>query len=377
MYSVLSYGQMASDGVRIDAYARAIEKAVRPGSVVVDLGAGTGIMSLLALRAGARRVHAVELDPAIWLARDVAVANGYEDRFVVHHGSSFDLELEERADVIVADLRGSSPLFGLNVAAIEDAKRRLLSPAGVLVPKRDRLFVALAETAVHRRELERGWTSFERRGFDGTAARSATLNCVYFDENDAIHSNHVVSDAKAWADVLYGEPFTRALTGSVSLAVRRAGVAHALVVWFEATLSDGVVFDNAPGSSLVYKRIVLPLLDPVPVSAGDTAHITLRTDVIGDQWAWDTEIAAGPRVRQATFLGQPANPASFLRESLAATPSKNLEGDRAARVLAMMDGNHTVGAITEDALSTAAGFSSTRRDAVSDEVKSCVRRYSR
>lgn len=153
MYSLLSYGRMAVDGARMDAYGRAIERAVRPGSIVVDLGCGTGIMSLLALRAGARRVHAVEIDPAIWLARDLAVANGYGDKLVVHHCSSLDLELEEPADVVIADLRGSSPLFGQNLAALEDAKRRLLTPGGVLTPVRDRLFVALAETEAHRQGL--------------------------------------------------------------------------------------------------------------------------------------------------------------------------------------------------------------------------------
>ena len=155
MYSVLSYGRMAVDAVRMDAYSRAIERTVRPGSIVVDLGCGTGIMSLLALRAGARRVHAVEMDPAVWLARDLARANGFGDKLVVHHGSSFDLTLDEPADVVLGDLRGSFPLFGKNLATMEDAKRRLLAPSGVLIGARDRLFVALAETEALRQDLSR------------------------------------------------------------------------------------------------------------------------------------------------------------------------------------------------------------------------------
>ena len=58
-YSIRDYGTMMADEVRTNAYAEALRRAVRPGDVVLDLGAGTGIFSLLACRFGARRVHAV------------------------------------------------------------------------------------------------------------------------------------------------------------------------------------------------------------------------------------------------------------------------------------------------------------------------------
>jgi protein arginine N-methyltransferase 1 len=374
MYSVLSYGRMAVDGARIDAYGRAIERAVRPGSIVVDLGCGTGIMSLLALRAGARRVHAIEMDSSVWLARDLAAANGYGDRLVVHHGSSFDVDLDEPADVVIADLRGSSPLFGENLTAMEDAKRRLLAPGGVLMPVRDRLFVALAETDAHRQGLGRGWASFERNGFDAAAARFATLNCTYTDEGMTINANQLVSEAKVWAELEYGEPFSHSLSATVDLAITRGGTAHSLAIWFEATIYEDLAYTNAPGHDMVYSRILLPLLEPVRVSVGETAHVTIRTDYGGDQWAWDTAIAGRPRVRQATFLGLPASPQSLLRASLEATPSRSSPGDRAARILAMMDGTRSVREIV-DAL--AASEPAVRREAIADEVKSCVRRYSR
>lgn len=374
MYSVLSYGAMAIDSVRMDAYSRAIARAVRPGSVVVDLGCGTGFMSLLALRAGARRVHAIEMDPAVWLARDLARANGYGEQLVVHHESSFDVVLEEPADVIVADLRGSMPLFGRNLAAMEDAKRRLLAPGGVLMPVRDRLFVALAETEGHRRDLERGWAAFERNGFDATAARSATLNNLYTDADRPIQANHLLSGRGQWGEIRYGEPFSRAVSATVDLPVTRGGTAHSLVLWFEATLFEDIEYSNAPGNVLVYNRAILPLLDPVRVAVGDSARVTLRTDVGGDQWAWDTEIAGTPRARQSTFLGIPASPESLLRDSIAATPSRSSSGDRAARILELMDGKRSVGEITA---TLTAAEPTVRAETIADEVKSCTRSYAR
>lgn len=372
MYSVLSYGQMACDGVRIDAYARAIQKAVRPGDVVVDLGCGTGIMSLLALRAGAKRVHAVDMDTSVWLSRELAKENGFESQLEVHHGSSFDLELPERADVVIADLRGSFPLFQQNIATMEDARTRLLKPDGVLMPVKDRLFVAVIEAEALRRELEQGWVGIERQGFKASAARFSTLNCAYADGDAPIRSSQLLSEAKVWGEIDYGKPFPKSISATVELPITRGGTADALAMWFEATVHEGLVYSNAPGQQLVYKRTVLPLLEPVRVEAGGSARVTLRTDVSGEQWAWDTEIGGAKRTRQAAFLGLPTSPRALLRESLANIPSRSPSGDRAARLLALMDGARTTQEVVEALEQEQPAL---RHEAIVDEVKSCVRRY--
>ena len=72
MYTVHDFARMAADGARMNAFAQAIARAVKPGSVVVDLGAGTGIFSLLAAKAGAKRVHAIDPNPAIFLLPELA-----------------------------------------------------------------------------------------------------------------------------------------------------------------------------------------------------------------------------------------------------------------------------------------------------------------
>ena len=224
------------------------------------------------------------------------------------------------------------------------------------------------------RSLSRGWEAFERNGFDATAARLATLNYPYSDENAPVQASHVLSEAKAWGEVRYGEPFSPSLSATIDLPVTRGGAAHALVVWFEATIFDDIVYSNAPGQQLVYKRIVFPLLDSVRVAVGDVARVTLRTDVGGDQWAWDTEIAGATRVRQATFFGLPASPQSLLRESLVATPSRSTQGDRAASILAMMDGTRSIREIVDTLVAAEPGV---RREVIVDDVKRCARRYGR
>ena len=80
MYTISQYGNMFINKARMNAFAAALRQVVTAKTVVLDIGAGTGIFALLACQYGARRVYAIEPDDAINLAREVAAANGFSDR---------------------------------------------------------------------------------------------------------------------------------------------------------------------------------------------------------------------------------------------------------------------------------------------------------
>ena len=80
VYSILGYGQMISDRVRLHAFMEAMRRTIKPGCAVLDIGTGPGIMALLACRFGARKVYAIEADAVIHVAREIAVRNGFGDR---------------------------------------------------------------------------------------------------------------------------------------------------------------------------------------------------------------------------------------------------------------------------------------------------------
>jgi protein arginine N-methyltransferase 1 len=124
MYSVSGYGKMIADAPRMDAYVSALRQAVKPGSVVVDLGSGPGLFALLGCQMGARRVYAIEPDSVIEVARQAAIANGYQDRLVCIQDFSTRVTLPEQADVIVSDLRGVLPWFQQHLPSIVEAPRR-------------------------------------------------------------------------------------------------------------------------------------------------------------------------------------------------------------------------------------------------------------
>lgn len=379
MYSVLDYGNMALDGVRMDAYARALARAVRPGDVVVDLGCGTGIFSLLAARAGAARVHAVDLNPAIWLLPEIAAENGLADRITIHPRSSLDVELAEKADVVVSDMRGVVPLCDDHTNAVRDARERFLKPGGKLLPERDRLFVAMVESRTLQATLAPAWESFERFGFSAKAAAKSVHHTPLSTRGAALQASDVLTDAGAWATVDYATYDGAALEGTVELTCVRGGIAHGLAVWFEATVFEDIRYASAPGWSLAYGRYFLPLLEPVRCDAGARARLTLRADARGDRWGWDTEIrAAGgeelARFRQATFLGAPTSPEALLRSSPHTAPSLSGEGELVRRVLTAMDGSRTIERIVEE---LGASLPEGRRRALAERVRELAARYAR
>ena len=87
---------MICDRVRTEAFRRAIDATVRPGDVVLDVGAGSGILSMFAAQAGASRVYAVERTTVAVMAQELIAANGFADVIRVIQGDMMDIELPEQ-----------------------------------------------------------------------------------------------------------------------------------------------------------------------------------------------------------------------------------------------------------------------------------------
>jgi SAM-dependent methyltransferase len=124
---------MVRDTVRVQAYRRAIFRHCKD-KTVVEIGCGSGILSIFAAKAGARRVIAIEESRIADLAAAMFEANGVADCVELRRGNSRDISIDERADVIIHEVLGVDP-FGENILPfIEDARERLLAPNGILIP---------------------------------------------------------------------------------------------------------------------------------------------------------------------------------------------------------------------------------------------------
>ena len=174
-YSISSYGGMVIDERRTRPYVEALKRAVKPGAVVLDIGTGTGLFAFIAAQLGAARIHAVEPDDAIEIARLCAANNVNADRIQWVQGLSTEIDLPERADVVIGDLHGTMPFYKHNVESLKDARTRHLKPGGVLLPCRDRLYVAPASAEMEYDSLRRPWQENDY-GVDCSAARRWIAN---------------------------------------------------------------------------------------------------------------------------------------------------------------------------------------------------------
>ncbi len=329
MYSLARYGTMMADSVRMDAYRDALRRAVQPGSIVVDLGAGPGIMSFLAVQCGAGKVYAIDPSDAIEVGRAMARFNGMDGRIEFFRALSSAVTLPERADVIVSDIRGILPPWNGHFTAIADARERFLKPGGALIPRRDRLLVALADAPGNYADMVGGWSS---DGLDLSIGRRMAANTW---SRSYLNADQLLTAPVECAEVDYRRVCDSALAGRAHCEAGRAGTGHGLAVWFDAELMDGIGFSNAPGQTkTIYGQGFFPLLEPVRVDRGDRVEVNLRADPSGDDytWSWHTAVrsAAGALradYRQSTFLGTPLSTSLLRKQTDVYVPKPTEDAD--------------------------------------------------
>ena len=275
MYNLAEYGAMIADKGRTAAYARALEQLVKPGSVVLDVGCGPGILSLLACRAGAARVYAVEQADLIDLARELAAANGFADRIHFIQATSTELELPEAVDGIVSDLHGVVPLFRTAIVSILDARDRFLKPGGWMIPARDTLWTAVVTSPQAHQQIVTAWDT--EYGFDLSAAKRRAINLY---EGRRIESADLLSAPQCWGTLDYRELGSPSAAGEVSCTVERVATGHGIGVWFDCETAAGIGLSNSPasGEHHVYSQAFFPWPAATELAAGDTVRVSIRAD---------------------------------------------------------------------------------------------------
>ncbi|AGY58403.1 50S ribosomal protein L11 methyltransferase [Gloeobacter kilaueensis] len=345
MYVLLNHGQMIADGVRSRAYERALRQRVTPGAVVVDIGTGTGVFAVLACRFGARRVYAIEADDTIALAQEVAVAAGCADRIEFLQNWSNAVQLPERADLIVSDLRGALPLFRNHLPTIIDARRRFLAPDGALIPEQDVLWAAIIESEALYHSCTLPWTD-NCHNLDLRAALPIVRNSFH---HGPVGPEQLLAPPERWATLDYRTVETSDVEGELRWQVTRSGTAHGLLLWFDAVLAPGIGFCNRPGTAqptTIYGSGFLPWSEPVNVAVGDTIVVQLSARLVGGEyiWRWDSQIEK-MSFRQSTFYGMPLSLERLRRQAADSVPSLGEEGKIDRFILEQMDGQLTLEAI--------------------------------
>jgi len=355
MYDLVAYGSMIADVGRTSSYARALEANIRPGSVVLDIGTGSGIVALLACRAGAAKVYAVEPSDVIQVAREVAAANGFAERIEFIQAMTTDIELPNEVDGIVADLRGVLPLFQKSIVSLVDARARFLKPSGWIVPARDTLWAALVSSPSLCDSVINAWNT--KYGFDLSIARAKATNEW---QGRVVNSENLIVEPKCWAVLNYKTLQEINTAGEVSWTMERSAVAHGVGVWFDTETCPGIGFSNSPCSNEkhVYGQAFFPWPRATELVPGDHVRVRFRADFvhIDYHWAWETQVTGGnsgtveAEYRQSCFAGMLLSPERLRKRANTFTPQPNEASRVDRRILELMDEKLTVGEIADKIL---------------------------
>jgi protein arginine N-methyltransferase 1 len=347
MYNLQVYAKMIYDTGRVEAYQRALQLVVKPSSVVVDIGTGLGIFAFLASRAGARKIYAIEPCEVIAVARELAQINGLE-RIEFIEDISSRVTLPEPADVLVHDLAGAIPLHARSLPSIMDARKRLLKPDGVLIPKRDILWAGVVNAAAFHGKI----APYADRvlGLDMRLAWNMAANICCnqrFAELLTAPQQITVLD--------YSELEDPNVHKQVTLHAVRAGIGHGISIWFDRILADGVQFSTAPSETdMIYGRLFFPWPEPVEFDEADAIFLDLRADSMRNDyiWSWNTTVSSGSRekrkFRQSTFFGEPRSPAQMRKRRTTHVPKLNENGESDRLVLHLMNGKSAIQDIAEE-----------------------------
>jgi SAM-dependent methyltransferase len=276
--------RLLEDPHRVEAFERALRARVRPGDVVLDAGAGTGILAMLAARLGAARVHAVESMPVARLARDLVRDNRLEDVVIVHEADLVTLPPIEPVDLVVGDFLGAFLVDDAMLDAV-DAAARWLRPGGGFIPDRVRLRLAPA-----------GGFGFPAIDFASGSIHGVSLRAlkahVFGNYRADLRPELLLAPAALFAEYRPAEPclFDRQL----GFTIERGGRLRGLAGWFEADLAPSVTLSTAPGIETHWGQSLFAV-PTLAVEPGDVVSAHLRL-AAGPEWEWWVSVRRGDRV---------------------------------------------------------------------------------
>ena len=307
---------MLNDTRRNDAFELAIRRAVEkegPDACVLDIGTGSGLLSMMAARAGAKDIVTCERVPVIaeTAARIIAL-NGYERQIRVVNKSSSRMvvgqDIEARADILISEILSSDLLAEDVLSTFEDAHARLLREGATIVPRAATAVGCLVDSNALSEYAFVGHVSgFDISPFGALAAQRLPVHGTMTSWrrlSGDIDLLRIDLSAREHVAEIRRQP----------IKVVKDGVAVGIVQWMNIDLADDLAFSNHPDaqSDGGWLQVLHTFPQPIPVRAGEQLDVMVGHDrssliVMPAPGAPGLEVVRSPK---ASPTGNPSGAAS-------------------------------------------------------------------
>ena len=255
-FTMLHAASLLGQRSRLDKFRQAIQKVVKEGDYVVDIGTGSGVLAIIAAKAGAGRVTAVEVNPeSLRYAKEAAQMNEVDHIIEFFEGNFSDFKPREKADIVICEMLSSMMLVEQQIPASFYASKNIVKPEGKIIPQEVTVYTVPVECRDIWERFQYEELRFPRVVQTATPDPSKDLAdmqvLVTFD----------LSNLKSDSSIDRTLRFTTVENGTI----------HGLVGVFESKLYEDVQLEMNDG----WKQLFIPLEQPIEVSVGDVFSIRI------------------------------------------------------------------------------------------------------
>lgn len=264
---------MLKDSIRTNAYRNAIENNGEDfkDKIVLDIGAGTAILSMFAVRAGAKHVYAVENAEIALFAQEIVRKNGMADKITILKGKMEEVKLPvDKVDIIISEWMGYFLLYESMLDCVIWARDKYLKKDGKILPDNARVYVAGIEDADYKSKKIDFWSSVY--GFDMSCLGTAAIKEPLVDSvnDEPIISNH---SKILELDLNNMKPDDVEFSNEYSLTFTHEETCHALLAWFDchfSRLTRPKTLSTSPYAPYTHwKQVVFYLDQSIRMEKGD------------------------------------------------------------------------------------------------------------
>jgi protein arginine N-methyltransferase 1 len=273
-YSHLNiHEDMLKDTVRTLAYCEAIRSnpSLFAGKVVLDVGCGTGILSLFAARSGARKVFGVENSSIVGLARQLVECNGYADQIELIQGQVEQVTIPEPVDVVLSEWMGYCLFYESMLPSVLAGRDRFMKPGGKMFPSRTKMFIAAAEALDHWTHRTTFWDDVEGFSYGALKRWVMSESAIV-----SLSTDQVLTDAVCIKELALDQCSVDEIPvdSEFSLVAMEDQTVHGFVVWFDCFFEGPekvVTLSTSPYEELTHwSQTLFYLQEPFDVSPGMT-----------------------------------------------------------------------------------------------------------